>query len=88
MLERGILHERNFKYGTTKMTADFFIEPNILIEFFGLAGVQKNYDEIIKKKRKFCEEVNLVLIEIYPMDIFPKNKLDGFLCKLSRQFIQ
>ena len=73
--EHRIAHDRNFKYGKTKMTADFFIQPNIIVEFFGLAGVQKDYDEILARKREFCKNRNLRLIEIYPKDIFPKNNL-------------
>ena len=57
------------------MTGDFVIKPNIVIEFFGLAGVQKNYDAIIQRKRNICKELNIKLVEIYPRDIFPKNRL-------------
>ena len=74
----NIIHERNFRYGDTKMTADFMIQPNIIVEFFGLAGVQKTYDEIIKTKRQICKNFNLKLIEIYPKDIIPKNQLSRF----------
>jgi hypothetical protein len=75
LYERGISHIRNWKYGNTKMTADFYIQPSTLLEFFGLAGVQKNYDSIIKRKREFCRKFNFKIIEIYPKDIFPKNSL-------------
>jgi hypothetical protein len=75
LYENGISHLRNFKYIGTKMTADFFIEPNVILEFFGLAGVQKAYDEIIERKRLACNDLGLNLIEIYPRDIFPKNRL-------------
>ena len=61
------------------MTADFFVQPNIIIEFFGLAGVQKNYDRIIKLKRQFCAKYNLKLVEIYPEDIFIKKSLPELL---------
>lgn len=70
-----IVHDKNFNYGRTKFTADFFIAPNILIEFFGLAGTMKHYDKIIAIKRKLCRKLNFKLIEIYPKDIRPKNKL-------------
>lgn len=59
-----IPHERNWRYGDTKMTADFFILPNIIIEFFGLVGAQRSYDRIIEQKREFCEEHELQLIEL------------------------
>ncbi|MFH0859209.1 MAG: hypothetical protein V1868_01155 [Patescibacteria group bacterium] len=75
LYKRNIKHKRNFRYGNTKMTADFIIKPNIVVEFFGLAGVQKTYDEIIIKKRELCKNLGLKLIEIYPKDIIPKNRL-------------
>jgi len=68
-------HERSVRYGSTKFTSDFLIKPDTVIEFFGLAGVQKAYDEIIKKKRKMAKNLNLNLIEVYPNDLFPKNRL-------------
>lgn len=73
--KNGIVHNRNFRYGKTKMTADFFIGPKSVVEFFGLAGVQAKYDNTIIKKRKIAQELGLCLIELYPSDIFPKNKL-------------
>lgn len=69
--DNKISHERSFRYGNTKMTGDFFIKPNIVIEFFGLAGVQETYDTIISKKRALVKKLKLQLIEIYPNDIYP-----------------
>ncbi len=71
----NIEHMRKFKYANTKMTADFFIKPNIMVEFFGLAGVQKKYDAIIIRKKELAKKLNFQLIEIYPDDIFKKNRL-------------
>ncbi len=65
------------------MTADFFIEPNSVIEFFGLAGVKSQYDALIVKKRRLCSDLGLHLIEIYPRDIHPSNKLP----KLLKSFL-
>ncbi len=79
---RGIIHERGVRYGKTKMTGDFFIAPNIVVEFFGLAGVQKKYDAMIKLKRKKAAECGWRLIEIYPRDVFEKRKL-GELLRLA-----
>ena len=70
---KKISHERNWRYGSTKLTADFFIGQNTVIEFFGLARVQKKYDEIIERKRKLAKEFSWQLIELYPEDIFPKS---------------
>jgi hypothetical protein len=52
---------------------------NIFIEFFGLAGVQKAYDKNIEKKRLLAKELGYRLIETYPNDIYPKNKLPALL---------
>ena len=76
LYDQKIAHKRNFKYGSTKMTGDFFILPNKIIEFFGLAGVQNIYDKHIEAKRKFCKKASMDLIEIYPNDIFPINLLN------------
>lgn len=70
-----IKHERNTPYQGTKMTADFSLSPRTLVEFFGLAGVQKKYDKLIGRKREICREQDVCLIEIYPKDLFPKNRL-------------
>lgn len=72
-------HTRNAPYGTTRMTADFRIEPGVIIEFFGLAGVQKPYDANIKKKRLLARKLGLKLVEVYPMDIYPVNQLEKLL---------
>jgi hypothetical protein len=74
-LESHIAHARNWKYGDTKMTADFFLEPGVVVEFFGLAGIQKTYDKIIERKRVICRKLDFNLIEIYPSDVFPRNRL-------------
>jgi hypothetical protein len=71
----NLVHQRNWHYGDTKMTADFFLVPGIVIEFFGLAGTSSKYDQIIIRKRNFCRHSRLRLIEIYPEDIFPQNTL-------------
>ena len=67
-----ILHKRNFPYGNTKMTADFAV-GKIMIEYFGLAGENKIYDENIQRKRNICQKTSLKLVEIYPVDLFSKN---------------
>jgi Homing endonuclease associated repeat len=74
---RHIHHERNWRYAGTKMTADFFVYPGMVIEFFGLAGVQKKYDALIDIKRKFCATHGMNLIELYPRDVFPADGLRG-----------
>ncbi len=77
--DNNIQHQRNFCYPNTKYTADFFIEPNIIIEFFGLAGVQKAYDKIIKNKKDLCKKLNLELIELYPAEVYHSDKLSSII---------
>ncbi|OGR84009.1 MAG: hypothetical protein A2901_03705 [Elusimicrobia bacterium RIFCSPLOWO2_01_FULL_54_10] len=61
------------------MTADFSIDSKTFIEFFGLAGVQKYYDKLLKRKRWICRQKHIRLIEVYPCDLFPKNRLSEIL---------
>jgi len=68
----NIRHERNFPYSNQKMTADFAV-GNIRIEYFGLWGLNKTYNQGIQVKRKICQKDNLRLLEIYPSDLFSKN---------------
>jgi len=75
----NIAHERNVRYGKAKFTTDFKIGSDIFVEFFGLAGVQKTYDKNIEKKRLLAKELDCRLIEIYPDDIYPKNRLSVLL---------
>jgi transposase-like protein len=73
--DNNFIHQKNWHYGDTKMTADFFLDPGTVIEFFGLAGTSSKYNQTIVRKREFCGRFGLRLIEIYPADIFPKNNL-------------
>ena len=70
--KNNVEHERNVLYSDRKMTADFAI-GNVRIEYFGLQGLNKIYDQIIKRKQKLCQREGLKLIEIYPSDLFSKN---------------
>lgn len=79
LTSKEIPHERHVSYKSTRFTADFKIGHDIFIEFFGLAGVQKKYDKNIEKKRLLAKEFGYRLIEIYPSDIYPKNKLPALL---------
>ena len=73
--EHAIPHKRNARYGSAKLNADFLLRDNVIVEFFGLAGVQSKYDKIIEKKRMLAMRLGMRLLEIYPDDIYPKNKL-------------
>lgn len=74
-----IPHQRNFPYQKTRMTADFLLPNNRIVEFFGLAGEQKVYDKIISRKRDLAKRLHLHLIEVYPKDIYPQNHLKRLL---------
>lgn len=72
---RKIKHKREILYPeNSSLTVDFVTENN-WIEFFGLAGVVKEYDKLIKKKQKLAKKYKLPLLEIYPKDLFPINRL-------------
>lgn len=77
--KRNVAHSRSVPYPEGKgFSADFVIE-NRWIEFFGLHGEHKRYDEIRKIKLKIVKKHNLNLVEIFPKDLFPKNKLSQIL---------
>jgi hypothetical protein len=82
LLDHHIPHERSVRYGNTKMTADFSLGPSLFLEFFGLAGVQKKYDKLLRAKQLFCEAHAIRLLAIYPRDIFPENHLSDILREL------
>lgn len=73
---RKIAHERNTLYpGDYGLKVDFRIR-NYWVEFFGLSGELKTYDQLKRKKLRLAQKLNLKLVSIYPSDIFPKSKLD------------
>ena len=75
--ERKIEHVRNFPYpGNDGFTADFKID-DFWVEFFGLSGQLKRYDKLKRKKLKLAKKLGIKLIEIYPKDLFPINKISG-----------
>jgi len=79
--DNKIYHKRSVPYPGTRMTADFSLAPNLFLEFFGLAGVQKEYDRLLNKKRKICRSLGIYLIEVYPKHLFPKNTLSNLVTK-------
>jgi hypothetical protein len=73
--KRNIKHIRNFPYpGKLGFTVDFKVGEN-WIEFFGLSGQLKRYDELMKIKIKLAKNLGINLIKIYPKDLFPMKKL-------------
>lgn len=78
LYERKILHERNITYPEGTYTADFKIGDK-LVEFFGLSGEHKRYDQLKRIKKRLVRKYNLYLIEIYPRDLFPVHNLERIL---------
>lgn len=76
--EKGILHERNIPYPEGEYSADFKIGDK-WVEYFGLAGEHKRYDELRAIKQKLVRKYKISLIEIYPKDLYPHNKLAAIL---------
>ena len=75
----NIEHQRQIRYGTTKFRADFGLKPDVIIEFFGLSGVQLDYDQVISRKKILAKKLGWNLIEVYPNDLYPINKLPQLL---------
>jgi hypothetical protein len=76
---RKINHKINVSYpGNHKLTVDFVI-GDYWVEFFGLSGKHKRYDELKEKKLKLAEKHKIKLVAIYPEHLFPKNKLSEIL---------
>lgn len=72
---RKIGHKRSVHYpGNDGLTSDFLL-GDCWIEFFGLYGQHKKYDELRERKLKVVKKHELKLLEIYPEDLFPKSKL-------------
>jgi len=70
--KNNISHARSRPYPNQKMTADFTV-GDVRIEYFGLKGLSRAYDQVIQKKRQLCLKQGLKLIEIYPTDLFSKS---------------
>lgn len=81
--ENCIPHERNVYYKNTKMSADFLVE-DVRIEYFGLAGIKKDYDQNIEKKRLESRKHRYKLLEIYPSALFAPGFKKFFIKNLRR----
>ncbi len=76
---RNINHQRSVPYpNNEQFTADFVVDK-YWIEFFGLSGELKRYDQIKRKKLRLARKLNLNLIKLYPKDLFPKGNLNNVL---------
>jgi len=76
---RKINHKINVSYpGNHGLTADFVIK-NYWVEFFGLSGRHKRYDELKERKLKLIKKYKIKFVAIYPEHLFPKNMLSEIL---------
>lgn len=75
LTREGIKHIRSVRYGTTKYTADFVLEDGTIIEYFGLAGAQEDYDRNLNIKRNIAKEMGVRFVEIYQKDILSRDSL-------------
>ncbi|MBI4133231.1 hypothetical protein HY478_01310 [Candidatus Uhrbacteria bacterium] len=76
LTEHGIAHERDARYpGGTNHTADWRVGDTVFLEYFGLAHDSPRYDKAISEKKKICEQHAILLIEIYPQDLYPTMQL-------------
>jgi hypothetical protein len=74
--KRNIKHIRNFPYpGNRGFTVDFKVGEN-WIEFFGLSGELKRYDELKKEKLKLAKGFGIKVVKLFPKDLFPIGKLE------------
>lgn len=71
---KEIKHQRNISYPGGIYTADFKIGIK-LIEYFSLSGELERYYELREIKKKLAKQYKLNLVEIYPKDLYPKNRL-------------
>lgn len=72
--KNDIPHELHAPYEGSKFVADFMVGGKY-VEFVGLEGELKAYDNAIKRKRELWQSKGINVIEIHPKDLFPKNKL-------------
>jgi hypothetical protein len=75
LFRRKIKHLRSHPYpGNDGFTVDFKVGDK-WIEFFGLSGQLKRYDQLKRRKLRLAKNLGINLIEIYPKDLFPNNNL-------------
>lgn len=83
LFARKIDHKINVHYPEKcELTADYKV-GDFCIEFFGLNGEHRRYDQLKRQKLKLVEKYNLKLIELYPKHLFPINKLSEALEMLT-----
>ena len=78
-----IPHTRNGKYPSTNHLADWQIGEGVFIEYFGLSKDSPRYDREVEIKQQLCRKHQIKLIEIYPKDLYPANRLHEILNELK-----
>lgn len=74
--KNSISHERSVYYpNQKKFKTDFLINGKFWIEFLGLKGVSKRYDLLFKRKKALAKKNGIKIIELFPGDLFPKERL-------------
>ena len=81
-----IYHERNRYYpNQRKFTVDFLINHKVWLEFFGLKGVLRKYDNLVKRKYLLAKTNSIKIIKITPKDLFPVKDLEKKIIALVKQ---
>jgi hypothetical protein len=74
---KGINHEIGKPYQEGHYTCDFYLpDHDLWIEYFGLAGAFKEYDDTILVKNELVKKYNLNFIALFPKDLYPELNLD------------
>ncbi|MEK7173391.1 MAG: hypothetical protein AAB740_05490 [Patescibacteria group bacterium] len=76
MFKNKIEHEREVFYPNSKKLKVDFVANGQWIEFFGLAGEVKGYNDVIKRKLAIIKKHKIPFMALYPKDIFPISRLD------------
>lgn len=76
--KHNVQHKIHVPCPNSNMSSDFLIN-DIRLEFIGLEGESKKYDQLLLEKRQLVKKQKLRVIEIFPEDLFPKNKLSQLL---------
>lgn len=83
LLVRKITHQKSIYYpDQNKFKTDFLVNGKYWIEFLGLKNELKSYDLSYKRKLEIAEKGGIKIIELFPGDLFPINRLSeklGFL---------
>lgn len=76
LFENGIKHERGKRYPNSRCNCDFFLSDfGVWVEYFGLIGKTQEYDSQIVKKQITLDQNGLILVSIFPSDLYPENNL-------------